>query len=316
MDFQSENKNAHYTNAYGILILKEERIWFVEINSPNGKIPTVVNITEVMGLKELAHGKHRWQRLLPASGNSEARHAYKAIQNGEACLAILTFEKSLAGCVIAQVIEVQKSAVIDDFKQEVEIANSSIHNYLSKMKNQSSQETVSISRNNPIPEMAGPLTIDLVKIEIFNSESEIHFRGVLVVDNERICRISSPGNGIINADQWNEGCSDKDMEALDIYIAATGEPRDNGTTPDSLAATIIDRISMHASIQAYRQATMDTTLFFLEEQNGGKILSIKIPDGGTREGAREVMKKTWPNAASLDLMTEEEATITWITFSE
>ena len=311
----SKNKINYYATAYGVLILKEEKVWFAEISSTNDEILTVINLTEVEGLKEIAQGKHLWKRLLPGNGDSEARQAYKAIENGKACLAIVTFEKPLSGSISTQVIEVKKSAVIDDSKQEVIIANNSIRNYLSDLKYQSSKKDISIIGKNSSAEIEDQLTIDLVKIEIGSPGNKIHFRGVLIVDNERICRITSPGDGVIIADQWNEGCSAKDIEMLDLYIAATGEPRDDGETPDTLAAHIIDRVSMHVAIQAYRQTTINTTLFFLESDNEQKILSIEIPVGGTREEAREVMKNSYPSAASLDLMTEEEAAIMWMTFS-
>lgn len=159
------------------------------------------------------------------------------------------------------------------------------------------------------------IAIDLIDIQIGDPNGGLHFGGTLLVDNERVCRITSPGEGVINADKWSYGFSADDLKALDLYIATTGNPRDNGETPDSLAAMLIDKVAMHVALDAYRQASAATCFFYIEEDNRPVIMSIAIPEGGSREGARSEMEKARSDAVFLDHMTEEEAAMTWITIT-
>lgn len=160
-----------------------------------------------------------------------------------------------------------------------------------------------------------PLRIELQSITTGDPADGFHFGGTLVVDGERICRITSPGDGVIEADQWSHGCSPADTEALDLHIAVTGAPRDGGETPDSLAATLIDQVAMHVAIAAYREASAEAVLFHLE---GGDpaMLMVKVPEGGTREGARLAMLDRHPDAVCLDMMGEAEAAMVWMTFAD
>jgi len=157
-----------------------------------------------------------------------------------------------------------------------------------------------------------PLSIDLHGIATGDPAKGFHFGGTLVVDGERICRIVSPGDGVIEADQWSHGCGPDDIGILDLHIAVTGQPRDGGETPDSLAATLIDRVAMHVAVAAYRDASADTVLF----HEGDEILAIRIPEGGSREGAREAMMEKRPAATCLDMMPEQEAAMVWMTYAD
>ena len=139
------------------------------------------------------------------------------------------------------------------------------------------------------------------------------FSATLHVDGQRICALSSPGGGDIDAGEWTEGCSAADLDALDAYICATGMPRDEGETPDGLILTILDLVSTEVVLKDLRHKMRSTLIFWTEMEGEQAILSIAIPEGGSKEGAREAMLAAHPRAVALEDMPEEDAALLWIT---
>lgn len=158
---------------------------------------------------------------------------------------------------------------------------------------------------------SGPLALDLVDIDTTITGETLSFSGQLVLSGERICRITSPGNGEISADQWSEGCGPGDLQALDMILSATGDPRDDGATPDSLAARLMDRIALHLALESYREAAAGAVIFTIEENGLQVLLSVPIPANGTRDGARVAMTSAHPTAVALDDMPDDDAALLW-----
>lgn len=172
----------------------------------------------------------------------------------------------------------------------------------------------------PMAGLPGPTTpprtlcVDIADLRL-DTGSGLAFRGDLVVDGERICLVRSPGDGVIEASEWSEGCGAEDVDALDLLIAATGEPRDDGGTPDSLAATLLDRVAMHVAVRAYEEAAAKAVLFHVEDGGVPALLQITLPKDGTRRGARSAMEVMRPDATCLDDMSPEAAATLWATLA-
>ena len=159
------------------------------------------------------------------------------------------------------------------------------------------------------------LALDLVDIETALEGDLLSFSGQLVLSGERICRITSPGGGEISADAWAEGCGPQDLEALDLVLSATGDPRDDGVTPDSLGARLMDRVAMHLALESYREAAARAVVFTVEEDGLPVVLTVPIPEGGTRDGARAAMRAAHPDAVALDEMQDDDAALLWAALS-
>jgi hypothetical protein len=172
-----------------------------------------------------------------------------------------------------------------------------------------------LRRSAALDNQAASIPIDLADIEAATDDGVLVFTGQLVVAGERICRITSPGAGEITADEWSEGASPADLEALDMVLAATGESRDGGETPDSLAARLLDRVAMHLALRSYREAAATALVFTIEEDGEPAVMTIPIPEGGTRDGARTIMLEAYPRAVVLDDMPDEDAALLWVALS-
>lgn len=155
---------------------------------------------------------------------------------------------------------------------------------------------------------ARPLSITLSDVDVREDGS---FGTDLMVDGERICRMVSPGDGVIEAEAWTDGCTPADLAILDAYIGATGAPRDDGGLPDSLALTILDLVTMDLVVKDFARAAERAVIFTIEGEGGLELLSIAIPEGGSREGARAAMLAAHPDAAALDDMAPEDAALLW-----
>lgn len=172
-----------------------------------------------------------------------------------------------------------------------------------------------LRRSAALDAQATSIPLELADIEATTDDGVLVFTGQLVVAGERICRITSAGGGEISADEWSEGATPADLEALDMVLAATGESRDGGETPDSLAARMLDRVAMHLALRSYRDAAAKALVFTIEEDGEPAVMTIPIPEGGTRDGARLIMVEAYPQAVVLDDMPDEDAALLWVALS-
>lgn len=157
-----------------------------------------------------------------------------------------------------------------------------------------------------------PISISLENVIV---KSDGAFSATLHVDSQRICAVSSSGDGNIDAGEWTEGCSAADLDALDAYICATGMPRDEGETPDGLVLTILDIVSTEVVLQDLREKMRSALIFWTDVDGEQVILSIPIPEGGSKEGARAFMQAAHPRAVALEDMPEEDAALLWMTLA-
>lgn len=159
---------------------------------------------------------------------------------------------------------------------------------------------------------AGSVSIVLADIRMPDTPGRMTFSAELVVAGVRVCTVSSPGDGIIEADAWSDGCSPEDLAALDLYVGVTGEPRDEGVTPDSLSLRILDLVALEISVLAYREATARTVMFRMDPPGGAVVVQVPVPEGGSREGATIFVLSSHPTAVPLDTLAEEDAVMTWL----
>lgn len=141
------------------------------------------------------------------------------------------------------------------------------------------------------------------------------FTAILHVFGDRVCRLTGDGGEAMVADEWSEGCGPGDIEALDNYVAATGEPRDDGQSPDSFAMRVMDIITTHAMVEAYLDAREGHAVFGIEGQQGEAIHFEPIPQGSTREDVIDAYRDMAPRAVSLDDLTDLEAAELWMALS-
>lgn len=154
------------------------------------------------------------------------------------------------------------------------------------------------------------LSIDLADL-VMDASGDLMFAGDLVVGDERICRLESPGGGVLEASAWSEGCGPADLAALDVFFGAFGSPRDDGELPDSLAFRVLDLVAVRVAADAYRAASADTVMFVLEDREGPSLVSVRVPSGGSRAGAVAHVSERLPGAVCLDDLPLDEAALLW-----
>jgi hypothetical protein len=154
--------------------------------------------------------------------------------------------------------------------------------------------------------------VELTDIHIAPEIGGAGFTATLVVFGERVCRITCDARGEVTGDEWSEGCSPEDLEVLDTYIASTGEPRDDGETPDSLAMRIMDIVTVFAMIEDYRAASRDAVLFGIDGPSGEMIHAEPLPEGVTREQIIEAYLDMAPRAVPLDRLDDLSAAELWL----
>lgn len=155
------------------------------------------------------------------------------------------------------------------------------------------------------------LTIDMSDLSAA-ADGELVFSGDLIVSGERICRISSGPDGAIEADMWSEGCGHADLASIDLYLAAFGGLRDDGTALDSLSFRILDIVGMKVAVDAYSEAAAQTVFFRVDERGEAVLVAVRIPQGGDREGAIAYVAGENPSALPLDRLPLEDAALTWM----
>lgn len=178
------------------------------------------------------------------------------------------------------------------------------------------RRTAGLEHDDAQREMAGGLSIEIEDVSIGAlTETSLSFDASLIVDGARICDVASTPTGGIEALNWAEGCDDGDLAALEAYISATGRPRvgeDGRERPDTLAARIYDRIAVHAATAAYRIAAERAVLFIADPAADEMVLMrVDVPEGGTKEGAREHIASIHPDAVFLEDLAEEDAVEAW-----
>ena len=132
----------------------------------------------------------------------------------------------------------------------------------------------------------------------------------LVVDGVRICETTVSEDGQLTADHWEPGCGEADLHALDMILAAMLPLREDGSH-ETLATRVMDLVMRQGAVDAYRSASRDAVLFHEDDA----ILSVRIPQGGSREGAIAALAATRPGAVPLDHMEEGDAALLWITLA-
>lgn len=141
------------------------------------------------------------------------------------------------------------------------------------------------------------------------------FAATLHVFGERVCRIACDAEGEMVADEWSEGCSVADLDALDAYVTATGEPRDGGTTPDTLAMRIMDIVLTHAMVAAYREASVGNALFAVHQDGGVALHKEPIDHEEDRERVVRAFASHSPGCIPLDSLDEIDAAELWMTLN-
>ena len=153
--------------------------------------------------------------------------------------------------------------------------------------------------------------VELEDVQLLPDSEGMGFSAILHVFGDRVCRITATGDGDMVADEWTEGATREDLDALDTYIAATGEPRDDGETPDSLAMRLLDIVTVHAMVAEYRREAEAAVLFGIEGPGGETLHAEPIPEGWTREAVTEAYLARAPHAVPLDRLDDLSAAELW-----
>ena len=138
----------------------------------------------------------------------------------------------------------------------------------------------------------------------------ITYVGSLTVDGQRVCTVASVCDGSLTGRDWHNGCSQADLELLSLHVGATRPLRD--MRPDSLEDVLLDLVTMRIATDAYAAASAHTVFFAIGTLNP-EVLSVRIPDGGTREGARQHILAAHADAILLDELEESSAVLLWST---
>lgn len=153
--------------------------------------------------------------------------------------------------------------------------------------------------------------VALDDVELRPDGDGMGFSGDLIAFGDRVCRLTGDGAGVMTADAWSEGSGPGDLDALDAYVAATGEPRDDGRMPDSLALRIMDAVIERTIVEAYLQESADAVLFAVEDATGGSIDRAPLGPEGDRLAAAAVYSAKAPRAVSLDELPDAVAARLW-----
>lgn len=158
--------------------------------------------------------------------------------------------------------------------------------------------------------------VELIDVELRPDDDGMGFSGILHVFGDRVCRLTGTGDGSMFGDEWTEGCSSEDIDTLDGFIAATGEPREDGEMPDSLAMRILDIVAVHTLIEAYMHEREGHAIFALETPDGDILHYEPIHEGQTLAEVVEAFRSTAPRAVSLDDLEDLEAAELWLSLRD
>ena len=173
-------------------------------------------------------------------------------------------------------------------------------------------------REDAVPMVAG-LDIGLTDIEMESTHDDLLvFAARLLVSGEPACIVSSPGDGTLQGSGWAEGFVDEDLDVLDAYVRLACPLREdaNGVRETGLMDVVLDQVMAWVATMAYRNATVDAVLFCPDASDEHlELLSVPIPEGGSRPEAIDYVRSRYPLAIVLDEMHETDAVSLWTTLS-
>lgn len=167
-----------------------------------------------------------------------------------------------------------------------------------------------------------PPTIDIANAAFGTAgdDGRMPFRCDLLVDGIALATIESPGDGTLHPTAWHGGHGPDDLEALRAYVRQHGEPRsDDGIArPDSLEETVLERISTHLLLLAFREAGADAVLFCDPDEDapGGQVIRcVEIDPEIGRDATYDLVVQKFPEAILLDDIGEDDAFALWLAYS-
>lgn len=173
-------------------------------------------------------------------------------------------------------------------------------------------------RRSSLP-MLGGLHIGIVDIDLQpRADGLLGFSGTLAVEATEICAISSPGDGSLSASAWRQGYDERDLDEIARYVPSAAPPimDDQGSRPCTLIDLLLDQVQSHVVLMAYRGASTGAVMFCIDAPGDDlELLSVPIPEGGTREAAIAHVTSTYAEVLLLDEMEEMDAALLWVSLS-
>lgn len=156
------------------------------------------------------------------------------------------------------------------------------------------------------------LSIELLGVTMDVAEDgTVAFEGTLFVDGRRICDVRHQGGGKLEHHGWTDGSDMADIKAIDHFLEKHAPAREAGG-PDGLFHRLLDQVAMRIAVEDYESASRDKVLF-LRSQDEPEILSVPIPEGGSRMDAVSFIRREMADAVLLEEMDVEDAALIWTT---